>query len=68
MKYLTALLLTLSFLIPAHASQPQEKPKTEMLLAKKKSEKEKEAKEAKEKALQEAEEKKKNKKPETVKK
>lgn len=47
MKYLTALLLTLSFLVPAYANQQQEKPKTEMKLAKKKADKEKEAKEKK---------------------
>ena len=49
MKYLTALLLSLSFMVPAVAQQTQEKPKTEMKLAKKKAEKEKEAKEKKEK-------------------
>ena len=45
MKYLTALLLTLSFVVPAIADQPQEKPKTEMKLAKKKADKDREAKE-----------------------
>jgi hypothetical protein len=54
MKYLFTLLLSVSFLTPALANTtpntPAEKPKTEMLLAKKKSEKDKEAKEAKEKA------------------
>ena len=45
MKYLTALLLSLSFMVPAVAQQTQEPPKTEMKLAKKKADKEKEAKE-----------------------
>ena len=45
MKYLTAILLSLSFMLPAVAQQPQEKPKTEMKLAKKKADKDREAKE-----------------------
>ena len=47
MKYLTALLLSLSFMVPAIAQQTQEKPKTEMKLAKKKADKDREAKEKK---------------------
>jgi hypothetical protein len=47
MKYLTPLLLALSFMVPAVAQQTQEQPKTEMKLAKKKADKEKEAKEKK---------------------
>jgi cell division protein FtsX len=47
MKHLTALLLFLSFMVPAVAQQTQEQPKTEMKLAKKKADKEKEAKEKK---------------------
>ena len=49
MKYLTALLLSLSVMIPAYANQTPEKPKTEMKLPKKKADVEKEAKDKKEK-------------------
>ena len=52
MKYLIALLMSLSAFAPALASEPAEKPK--MMLAKKKADKDKEAKEAKEKKAQEA--------------
>lgn len=48
MKYLIALLMSLSALVPAMATETQEKPKTEMKLAKKKADKDKEAKEKKE--------------------
>jgi len=48
MKYLIALLMSLSALVPAIATETQEKPKTEMKLAKKKADKDKEAKEKKE--------------------
>jgi hypothetical protein len=54
MKYLTAILLSLSFMLPAVAQQPQEKPKTEMKLAKKKADKDREAKEKKAQAPKEA--------------
>ena len=53
MKYLITLLLSLSFMLPAFANSPQEKPKTEMKLAKKKADKEREAKEKKAQASKE---------------
>lgn len=49
MKYLLTLLMSLSVMFPAFANDTQAKPNTEMKLAKKKADKEKEAKEAKEK-------------------
>ena len=49
MKYLLILLMSVSFLAPAYAQQTQEKPKTEMKLAKKKADMDKEAKEKKDK-------------------
>lgn len=54
MKYLLALLMSLSVVVPAVASEPAEKPKTEMKLAKKKADKEKEAKEKKAQASKDA--------------
>jgi len=49
MKYLLPLLMSVSVMFPAFANDPQAKPNTEMKLAKKKADKEKEAKENKEK-------------------
>lgn len=47
MKYLLTSLLSIALFAPAFASEPAEKPKTEMKLAKKKADKDKEAKEKK---------------------
>jgi hypothetical protein len=56
MKLLLTSLLSIALFAPAYANEPAQKPKTEMKLAKKKADKDKENKE------------KKAKKPETVKK
>jgi Na+-transporting methylmalonyl-CoA/oxaloacetate decarboxylase gamma subunit len=54
MKFLITTLLSMGLLAPAFATEPAEKPKTEMKLAKKKADKDKEAKEKKDKKSEEA--------------